>query len=81
MTGKLVSRYVTSPQRLGPLESRLFVVEKTDYKGGSGANFIVQRRADYSIELAVCQHLANGGSWRTKGECFPCQEIVRLYLY
>lgn len=49
--GKLLRRYVKpkEPRQLHPLESVAFIVEKTDYAGGSGANFIVQWRADGSV--------------------------------
>ena len=58
--GKLLSRYVTSPQQLGPLESRSFIVAKTDYKGGSGANFIVQWRADGPVNPPLIEAVMVG---------------------
>ena len=35
------ARYLDGKMRLGPLETRAFLVEKRDTRGGSGANFIV----------------------------------------
>lgn len=40
--GNLVKVYLDQIQRLGPLASTSFVVERQDTRGGSGANFIVE---------------------------------------
>ena len=58
--GKLLRRYVTSPQRLGPLETKSFIIEKTDYEGGSGANFIVQWRADGPVNPPLIEAVMVG---------------------
>ncbi len=53
--GEQLRRYVTAPRQLTPLQSVSFVVEKTDYKGGSGANFIVEWDADVPIARPVVE--------------------------
>ncbi len=53
--GKLLRRYITKPRQLTPLQSDSFVVEKTDYEGGSGANFIVEWSAEGPISKPVIE--------------------------
>lgn len=53
--GELLRRYVTTPRQLTPLQSDSFVVEKADYKGGSGANFILEWSADGPISKPVIE--------------------------
>ncbi len=53
--GKLLRRYITKPRQLTPLQSDSFVVEKTDYEGGSGANFIVEWRAEDPISRPLIE--------------------------
>lgn len=40
MTGKLIKQYLKRPVELGSLASADWVVERTDTRGGSGANFM-----------------------------------------
>ena len=58
--GKLLRRYVVEPKSLAPLQSESFVVEKTDYEGGSGANFIVEWRADPGINRPLAEAVMIG---------------------
>ena len=53
--GKLLRRYITKPRQLTPLQSDSFVVEKADYEGGSGANFIVEWSAEDPISKPVIE--------------------------
>ncbi len=53
--GKLLRRYITTPRELTPFQSDSFVVEKTDYEGGSGANFIVEWSAEGPISKPVIE--------------------------
>jgi len=39
--GKLIRKYLAAPITLAPLETKNFVVERSDTAGGTGANFIV----------------------------------------
>ena len=58
--GKLLRRYITAPMQLTPLASESFVVEKTDYRGGSGANFIVEWSADIPTSKPVIEAVMIG---------------------
>ncbi len=58
--GKLLRRYVTSPQQLAPFETKAFVVEQADYKGGSGSNFVVEWSADAPISVPVIEAVMVG---------------------
>ncbi len=58
--GKMLRRFITAPTQLTPLKSESFVVEKTDYKGGSGANFIVEWSADKPISKPVIEAVMIG---------------------
>lgn len=40
--GSLVKSYLDKPMELAPLGTAEFIVEQTDSKGGSGANFLVR---------------------------------------
>ncbi len=44
--GKLLAETVPSPRWLGPLATYEYVVDLTDDSGGSGANFLVEWKAD-----------------------------------
>ena len=58
--GKLLRRYVTSPLQLAPFETKTFVVEQSDYKGGSGSNFVVEWTADGSVSVPVIEAVMVG---------------------
>ncbi len=58
--GKLLRRYVTSPEQLAPFETRTFVVEQSDYKGGSGSNFHVGWAAQSPVSPPVIEAVMVG---------------------
>ncbi len=58
--GKLLRRYVTSPEPLAPFETRTFVVEQSDYKGGSGSNFHVGWAAQSPVSPPVIEAVMIG---------------------
>lgn len=74
--GKLVRRYLKSPQLLGALASTHVHIEERDVSGGIGANFIVRWEADRIINAPVIECLMIGVSG-SQGISFvsPGQEI------
>ena len=58
--GELLRRYITKPRQLTPLQSDSFVVEKTDYEGGSGANFIVEWISEHTVSDPVAEAVMIG---------------------
>ena len=58
--GKRLRRYVTSPQQLAPFETRTFIVEKSDYRGGSGSNFVVEWTSDNRVSTPVIEAVMIG---------------------
>ncbi len=53
--GELVRRTLAEPRTLEPLGSMEFVVEEQDVSGGSGANFIVEWRADGPVNPPIVE--------------------------
>lgn len=53
--GQLVRHNLRDPRTLGPLQSMEFVVEEQDVSGGSGANFIVEWRAEGAVNPPVVE--------------------------
>ena len=47
--GKLIKKYVDKPIALSPLETKNFVVDRSDTAGGTGANFLVEWQAQEAI--------------------------------
>ncbi|WP_172665917.1 DUF3124 domain-containing protein [Flammeovirga sp. OC4] len=59
--GELVSIYVQETHKLRPLETREFIVEYNDQKGGSGANFIVNYGAEQELlDLPIIEAVSIG---------------------
>ena len=58
--GKRLRRHLKAARQLMPLESESFIVEKTDYKGGSGSNFIVEWSAERPISKPVIEAVMIG---------------------
>jgi hypothetical protein len=58
--GSLVREYVKDPIRLAPMASTYIYVKESDTTGGSGANFIVQWKADHMINEPVIESLMTG---------------------
>lgn len=54
-TGKLIKQYLEQPVELGSLASMDFVIERTDTRGGSGANFIVEWIAKKTVSEPVVE--------------------------
>jgi hypothetical protein len=53
--GQMIKEYLEQPQRLGALASTDFVVAERDFRGGSGANFIVEWTADRPVSAPVVE--------------------------
>ena len=49
--GTLVKTYLSGSVVLAPLETAEFLVEKADYSGGSGANFMVEWRGQEDVTV------------------------------
>jgi hypothetical protein len=58
--GRLLHTYVAAPLRLGPLASTEFVVAEGDTRGGAGANFLVEWRAEGSVTEPVIEAVMIG---------------------
>ncbi|HYX09028.1 MAG TPA: DUF3124 domain-containing protein [Bacteroidales bacterium] len=52
-SGKLVHKYLDSPQIIDPLSSTSFVIEEEDLRGGVGANFLVLWEAKNNVSKPV----------------------------
>jgi hypothetical protein len=53
--GQLLKEYLADPLQLAPLASADFVVEERDTRGGSGANFIVEWRAEARVNEPIIE--------------------------
>lgn len=53
--GRLVQNYLPKPTRLGPLASLIYVVERRDTTGGSGANFIVEWDSPQAVSEPIIE--------------------------
>jgi hypothetical protein len=58
--GALVEDFLDGNLTLGPLETTAFLVEKRDYRGGSGANFIVTWVADAPVYEPIMESVMVG---------------------
>lgn len=58
--GELVEDFLDGSLTLGPLETTAFLVEKRDYRGGSGANFIVTWDADAPVYEPIIESVMVG---------------------
>ena len=58
--GKLLKKYIDNPLLLKPLESSRYIVSESDRSGGSGANFIVQWKADKFINPPIVESIMIG---------------------
>jgi hypothetical protein len=58
--GALVHGYLAKPRRLEPLETIEFIVDQTDAKGGSGANFMVRWNADAPVNPLLVEAVMIG---------------------
>jgi hypothetical protein len=53
--GQLIKEYLERPLSLAPLGSTDFVVEERDTRGGAGANFIVEWRAEERVNDPIVE--------------------------
>jgi hypothetical protein len=60
--GKLLRKYIAEPVTLGPLSSTRFIVKASDTAGGSGANFLVQWKAETPVNDPILEGLMIGAS-------------------
>jgi len=58
--GKLLRRYIVDPMQLTPIQSKTFNLEHTDYKGGAGANFIVEWKSDKPVSVPIVEAIMIG---------------------
>lgn len=58
--GKLLKNYIPSPVALNPLESLRYVIPERDESGGSGANFIIQWKADKPVNPPIVESIMIG---------------------
>ena len=62
LTASLIKSYLSAPITLKPLASTRFVVEESDTKGGSGANFLVQWRAETEVNEPIMEGVMIGAA-------------------
>jgi hypothetical protein len=60
--GKVIRNYAPKPITLGPMASTRFVVKESDTKGGSGANFLVQWRAETAVNKPIMEGVMIGAA-------------------
>ena len=58
--GKLLQDFLEQPLRLGPLASTEVFVEESDVRGGVGANFLVEWRAEAPVNAPVVEAVMIG---------------------
>lgn len=60
--GKLIKSYLLEPIKLGAMASTRFVVKESDTRGGSGANFLVQWRAETEVNEPIMEGVMIGAA-------------------
>jgi hypothetical protein len=60
--GKVIKSYVPKPLTLNPMASTRFVVKESDTKGGSGANFLVEWRAETEVNEPIMEGVMIGAA-------------------
>jgi hypothetical protein len=58
--GKLIRSYLPKHITLNPMASTRFIVKESDTKGGSGANFLVQWRAETKVNEPIMEAVMIG---------------------
>jgi len=58
--GQLIKSYLSQPMNLKPMASIRFIVKESDTKGGSGANFLVEWRADTEVNEPIMEGVMIG---------------------
>jgi hypothetical protein len=76
--GSLIKEYLEGGARLGPMETKEFLIEKRDIRGGSGANFIVIWDAEEPVYEPLIEAIMVGFS-RDKSISFtsPGRALVK----
>lgn len=72
--GKLIQEYIEGQLELGPLETTTFLVEQSDIRGGSGANFIVAWKSDSAVYEPIIEAVMIG---HAEGESISFKSIGR----
>lgn len=60
--GKLIKSYLSQPLTLKPMASTRFIVKESDTHGGSGANFLVEWRAETEVNEPIMEGVMIGAS-------------------
>ena len=58
--GKLLRKYLETPESLGPMASKRFVVGESDKGGGSGAKFIVNWQSSAKVNPPIIEGIMIG---------------------
>ncbi|HOJ70652.1 MAG TPA: DUF3124 domain-containing protein [Syntrophorhabdaceae bacterium] len=58
--GELLKKYLNTPMRLGVNASTRFIIKESDYKGGSGANFIVKWTSNAQVNPPIIESIMIG---------------------
>ncbi|GAB6907245.1 DUF3124 domain-containing protein [Desulfosarcina cetonica] len=58
--GQLLKKYIKTPVILKPLESLRYVIPERDESGGSGANFMVEWKADKPVNPPIVESIMIG---------------------
>ena len=73
--GKLLRKYVDKPVILNPLGTLRFSIPEKDKSGGSGANFIVEWKADNLVNPPIVESIMIG-TQRSQGVSFTSRGRV-----
>jgi len=60
--GKVIKSYLPKPLTLNPMASSRFIVKESDTKGGSGANFLVEWRAETEVNEPIMEGVMIGAA-------------------
>lgn len=72
--GKPIQEYIEGRLKLGPLETTTFLVEQSDIRGGSGANFIVAWKSDSAVYEPIIEAVMIG---HAEGQSISFKSIGR----
>lgn len=53
--GRLLKKYLQKPIVLNPLQTKNFIVERSDTKGGTGANFLVEWQSTQDVASPIME--------------------------
>ncbi|MEW6593303.1 MAG: DUF3124 domain-containing protein [Thermodesulfobacteriota bacterium] len=60
--GRVLKKYLSQPVILKPLESTRYIVAQQDKAGGSGANFIVEWKAEQAVNPPIVESVMIGAA-------------------